>query len=274
MELSLMNLTNEDVTKYLDYINKIMNESFPELNQKYNAIRLIVFRSNGTENDQSEKAVKDFIGGSWVSLTGKIFPIRSTANPPKACLEINLSSFELYEDWKQAFAIRHECLHLLIKTETSITLKLLMAKYEVEKIKDYVRFQHEYVVHYNMIKKWPKDWLKEPLGISPSNPNPAITAYNVRITNGRKAAMLFSIEKIVHILTILKLYESIPDELKQLLRSKKTTAKKCLQSFTNALRIDSKSFPQPSNWFEAEDFLNEEKYFQKIEKLLALTDNE
>ena len=47
-------------------------------------------------------------------------------------------------------------------------------------------------------------------------------------------------------------------------------AKKYLKSFAGALKVDSKSFPEPYHWFNDDDYLTQELYYQKIEKLLDL----
>ena len=273
MELSLTNLTTEDISKYFILVSKIIDKDFPDLKNKYTFIKIIVFRSDRTSSDELEKVVNDFLG-KCISLTGQFFPIRTTANPPKACFEINISIFEKYENWKQAFEIKHECAHLLFKTDQPKTLNHLISKYGVEKITHFVRFQHEYVVHFFMIKKWQEDWLKEPVGFNESMPNPSIAALGVRKSSGRKEAMFFCIQNIVHLMTLLKLYDIIPNDNKRLVIKKKLTAKKYLQSFSNALNVDSKNFPEPRNWFDAADFSTEEIHFQKIEKLLTILDNE
>ena len=82
--------------------------------------------------------------------------------------------------------------------------------------------------------------------------------------------MFFCIQNIVHLSTLLKLYEQIADEKKDQVRSKKQLAKKYLKSFKGALKVDSKSFPEPHLWFDKDDFLTQETYYQKIERLLDL----
>jgi len=85
--------------------------------------------------------------------------------------------------------------------------------------------------------------------------------------------MLFEIQNIVHLITLLKLYESIPDEKKNSIRVKKLNAKKYLRSLYSALCVDYKKFPQPTDWFSKQDLSSLEAYFQKIEKLLTIIDN-
>ena len=272
MDLILTNLTTEDCSKYLALANDIINNDYRELNDKYASIKVITFRTELTSIKAVDKEVANFLGEKTVSLTGKAFPIRSTANPPKACLEINVSDFEKFQDWKQRFAIRHELAHLLFNSKPPETLERLISKYGIDKIRPFVRFQHEYIVHRLMIQRWEEDWIKEPIGFNETMPNPALVASNIRKAKGQKEAMLFCIQNIVHLLTILELYKIVSKRNKHLLKKKKAVLKKYRLLFINALNVDSKNFPNLKDWFSEEDFCSEENYFQRIEKLLSIRD--
>jgi hypothetical protein len=272
MDLVLTNLTTENGSKYSALVKDIIDKDFRELNGKYSSFKVITFRAELTSIEVVNKEVSDFMGEKAISLTGEDFAIRNTANPPKACLEINISMFEKFQDWKQRFAIRHELAHLSFNSKLSETLNRLISKYGLDKIRAFVRFQHEYIVHRLMIKRWEEDWLKEPVGFNESMPNPALAALNIRKTRGRREAMLFCIQNITHLLTLLKLYNIVSNHNRQVSKAKKIRLKKYRLSFYNALNVDSKNFPDPVDWFNEEDFCSEELYFQKIEELLLILD--
>lgn len=269
MEYQFVNLTETDVSGFRTLIEKISEEDFPQLNQKYNEMKVVFYNNVTKLNGIVEKEVSDFIGGTPVSLRKDSSGLRTTSAPPKAFLSVELKTFEAFPIWKKSLSLRHEFAHMLNK-ENPKTLSTLLAKYGVSKIGDFVRFENEFGVHLLMIQKWQDDWLKEPIGFKDSMPNPANTALAIRKTKGKKEAMLFCIKYIVHLSTFLKLYDKIADEKKGQVRAKKLRAKKYLQSFAGALRVDSKSFPEPYRWFDDDDFLTQEAYYQKIEKLLDL----
>jgi len=273
MDLFLRDLTSKDCSKYMALVKDIIFRDFRELNCKYSSITVITFRAELTSIGIVDKEVSDFMGEKVVSLTGKDFEIRNTAKPPKACLEINVSRFEKFQDWKQQFAVRHELAHLSFSGKSSKTLERLILKYGIDKIRPFVRFQHEYVAHRLMIERWEEDWLKEPVGFNESMPDPALAAFNIRKTRGQKEAMFFCVQNIVHLLTLLELYNIVSDHNRQLLKARKTRSKKYKLSFSNALNTASRKLPDPKDWFSVEDFCSEELYFQRVEKLLSIVDN-
>lgn len=273
IKLLLSNLTTEDVSNYYDLIGKVIKEDFSELSSKYSTIKVLMFRLENIAPETVKKEIEDFLGGKVLNLSdNQPITIRFTAYPPKACLEINLSTFEKFEEWKQRLAIRHECAHMLFYQQSK-TLMSLLTKYGEEKIKAFIKFYDEYEVHALMIKKWVDDWLKEPVGATDSMPDPAIIAFQIRKSQGKRESMFFEIQNMVHLITLLKLYEMVPNEKKNIIKDKKSNAKKYLRVFANALTVDSKKFTEPTNWFDKQDLLTLEAYFQKIEKLLTLVDS-
>jgi hypothetical protein len=274
LEITVANLTTGSIASYSEMTEKIITDDFPELNDKYEEIRLIVASKDTVENGSLDKAVKDFFGEDIINLAKSNFELRSTESPPKASIEFNADLFENFENWKKTFSIRHECCHLLFHEETSRTLEELIEKYGINYLKDIIHCQHEHPVHLHMIQKWASDWLKEPLGYDGSLLNPAIAVYEYRKNLGKKAAMQFAIQNSVRIMSVLELYENIPIQHRYLINHKKLAARKYLQSFYGALRVDSTSFPEPRTWLTAKDFLSEEVFFQKIQKLLTLIDSQ
>ena len=220
--------------------------------------------------DIVEKEVNDFIGVPCFAISGVTFPpLRNYATPPKACLQINLSLFENLPYWEQKYGLRHECFHISIKENESKTLIRLRLKYDMSKIREFIVFQHEAAVDFKMIKNWQDDWIKihvrEKIVFIG---NPSIAVLDIRKSRGRKEAMLFCIKNIVRYLLLQKLYDSISNNNKGLIKQNKKIGKKYLQSFSNALNVYSRNLPEPRNWFDEGDYFSEELYFQKIEKLL------
>jgi len=165
IHLILSNLTTEDVSTYYVLIGKIINEDFSVLSSKISTIKLLIFRFENIVLENVKKEIEEFLGGKVVNVSdNRPITIRFTANPPKACLEINLSTFEKLEDWEQRLAIRHECAHMLLYQQSK-TLVSLLAKYGEEKIKGFIRFYDEYEVHALIIERWMDDWLKNPLDL-------------------------------------------------------------------------------------------------------------
>lgn len=122
MELPLTNLTKENVSKYHDLVTGIIGEDFPELRNKYEVIKTIVFRSGNTSPDIVEKEVNDFMGVPCFAISEVTFPsLRNYAIPPKACLQIDLSLFENFPYWEQKYSVRHECFIYPLK-KTSLKL--------------------------------------------------------------------------------------------------------------------------------------------------------
>jgi hypothetical protein len=271
MDYQFTNLTDSDVSRLIEVTKKVSEEDFPELKHKYAIIEVVFFRADNMLGDKLEKEVNDFIGGSVISLN-ETSALRTTSAPPKACLQIELSTFETYPSWKQSFSLRHEFAHM-IKKEESKALSNLISEYGVDKMRSFVRYENEFGVHLLMIEKWQDDWLKEPVGFNDSLPNPALATLSIRKTKGKKEAMLFCVQNIVHLLTLIKLYDNVSDDKKGQVRVKKRMAKQYLQSFNGALKVDSKNFPESHCWFDKDDFLTQTLYYQKIGKLLALMEN-
>ncbi len=269
MEISLSNLTNEGVSKYQALVIKIIGQDFPELESKYETVKVVLFRPDSSPLERVKKEVEDFMGGTCVTLSDA-FSLKTTAKPPKACVQINLTVFDEYPSWKQAFALRHECGHMLLKGEEPKTLTQLISKYGIDKVKNFVRYIDEFEVHNLVITKWENDWLKESVGFGESMPVPSLLALDIRKAKGKEEAMLFCINNIVHLLTLLKLYDNISNNNKGLVKTKKQSAKRYLKSFSYALNVDSKNFPEPRYWFKEGEFFSQELYFQKIEKLLGI----
>lgn len=159
--------------------------------------------------------------------------------------------------------------HISIKENESKTLIRLRSKYDISKIREFIIFQHEGAVDFKMIKKWQEDWIKifvrEKIR---DGGDPSSAVLDIRKSKGRKEAMLFCIKNIARYLLVLKLCDSISNNNKSLIKQNKKIGKKYLQSFSNALNVYSRNFPEPRNWFDEGDYFSEELYFQKIEKLL------
>jgi hypothetical protein len=114
-------------------------------------------------------------------------------------------------------------------------------------------------------------WLKEPIGWSEKTESPSIFYNTKKKTEGQKAAIYWGIPNIVHVLSVLYLYEHIPKSLEYRITKKKDIAEKFLNAFFVEVQKDtSVDLPTPRNWLTPQGFLSEEKYFQKIQSLLNL----
>ena len=180
MDYQFINLTDSDVSRLIELIKKVSEEDFPELKHNYATIKVVFFRADNMLGDKLEKEVNDFIGG-WLISLNEASALRTTSAPPKACLQIELRTFEIFPSWKQSFSLRHEFAHM-IKKEASKTLSNLISEYGVDTMRSFVRYENEFGVHLLMIEKWQDDWLKEPVGFNDSLPNPALVALSIRKT--------------------------------------------------------------------------------------------
>jgi hypothetical protein len=164
------------------------------------------------------------MGGTPITLN-KGSGLRTVSAPPKACLQIELTTFKGFPNWKQSFSLRHEFGHMLYK-EYPKTLNDLIKNFGVDTIKDFGRYEDEFLVHLLMVQKWEDDWLKEPVGFNDSMLNPALIALNIRKRDGKKQSMLFCIKNIVHLFTLLEIYANITTEKKSQIEHKKKSARK------------------------------------------------
>jgi hypothetical protein len=92
-----------------------------------------------------------------------------------------------------------------------------------------------------------------------------------KANKGTKAAFQVSIQNIIHLLSILYLYESLPTGLKSKVKKKKKVATVHLAKFLQAMKTDLRIvLPVPEKWLAPEDFLSSKAYIEKVQKILAL----
>jgi len=276
MRITITNLQKSDVKPYVSLVECIVTKEFAELNKLFGELRILIGNTDDIRNSLFKKGEKEFLGNTeLVSLTKEIFVIRNWANPPKALLELNLSIFPSYEPWKQKLAIRHECCHLLNFEENPSIFMELLKKYSHEYLNPLVRSKNEYYAHLCVIKRWPKDWLIEPLGFPKGKQSPSVLYNKTKRNEGKKAALQLCIQNIIHILSVLFLYDGLPKHLKPKVKKKKKAACNYLKDFFRAMKEDlSVSFPSPEEWLTPDDFLHGEVYFEKIQKILMLVEKE
>jgi hypothetical protein len=276
VRIAVTNLQKSDVKPYVSLVECIVIKEFAELDKMFGELRILIGSTDDIRSGSFKKEEKEFLGNTeLVSLTKEIFIARNWANPPKALLEFNLSTFSSYEPWKQKLAIRHECCHLLNFEENPSIFMEFLKKYSQEYLNPLVKFKNEYCAHLCVIKRCPEDWLIEPLGFPKRMQSPSVLYNKTRRDEGRKAALQFCIQNIIHILSVLFLYDGLPKHLKPKVKKKKKTACNYLNDFFRAMKKDlSASFPSPEEWLTPEDFLHSEAYFEKIQKILTLVEKE
>jgi hypothetical protein len=272
MKVTVTNFQQRDVEPYVKLVEDIVAQEFSELNHLFDELRILIGNADDIRNGLFWKQAKEFLGNTeLVSLTKDVFVIRNWANPPKALIEINLSTFETYEQWKQKLAIRHECCHLLHYEKSPAIFNELLKGYSQNYLNDFVRYMNEYCAHLCVIQRYPNDWMIEPLGFRKTKQSPSVFYNITKAKEGTKAALHSSIKNIVYILSVLYLYESLPPNLKSKVKKKKKVAKKYLADFFKTMKKDLPiDFPPPENWLTPEDFLSSGVYFEKVQKLFAL----
>lgn len=274
LEVTLRSLIKGDDSSVFQRVSEVIKRDFPKLSNIYSEILVIVADKDAIASGSDQKVLQDFLETKEIVFLGNCFNSRACSIPPKACIEINNATFKKLEEWQKDFNIRHECMHLLLRVWQPSPQRNLLTKYGIDYVKNFVRFQHEYVVHLNMIKRWPQDWLRDPVGYIDNLPDPSIECRDVRKTEGKKAAMHFEVQNMVHLLSLLEVYKNVPNESKHIVEKIKSTAERYLKSFNGELLADSKRFPDYNLWFISEDFKSESKFFLKVKKLLTIIDKE
>ena len=270
MNVSLTNLQSQDVEAHYNMVRGVIETEFPELNEMYDEILIIIGNERDIQNRRFEEVVTKFFGERPVSLTSQCFPVKMTPHPPKGCIEINLSIFETYAEWKQKFSIRHECCHLLNYEETPTILDELRQRYPMDYLKAFIRYQHEFLAHSCCIQRYPEDWLREPLGFNEAMPSPRVAYREIRERSGRCAAIYFAVQNMVHLLSLLCLYDNVPSNFRPQITRKREIAEGFLKSFFQELQNDAHSFPPPNGWIGCNEFLKVEGYLRKVQALLSL----
>lgn len=272
MKVAVTNFQKRDVEPYAKLVEDIVTQEFSELSHLFEELRILIGNTDDIRAGLFRKHVEEFLTDTeLVSLTKDVFPIRNWAKPPKALIEINLSIFETYEQWKQKLAIRHECCHLLHFEETPAIFFELLKAYPQNYLNPFVRFRNEYCAHLCVTQRYVDDWVLEPPGFPKTMKSPSVLYNITKAKEGTKAAVQLSIANIVHILSVLYLYESLPANLKSKVKKKKKVATGRLADFFKAMRKDLPiDFPTPEKWLAPKDFLSDEAYFEKVHKILAL----
>ena len=212
--ITLRSFIGQDAHEVFQRVSEIIKHDFPQLLNIYNEIMIMVAGKDAVEDGSVQRAIDDFFGRKTITYWGNTFYLRSCSIPPLGCLAINTSIFMKFDDfWQKDFSVRHECFHLLLREKQSNALTKLLEKYELDYLKHFVRFQHEYLVHLNMIRRWPQDSLKEPVGYVDNLPDPAFECSEERKKWGKKAAMEFEVQNMVHLLSLLDRYGNIPDRI-------------------------------------------------------------
>jgi hypothetical protein len=257
---------------YRRLVEGIVVSEFPELSRLFEELRVLVGNNDDVENGLFAKQERRFLGDTkLVSITKERFSLRNWANPPRAIIELNLSVFSLYPEWKQKHSIRHECCHLLNFEITPAVVTELLETYRENYVNAFVRFKHEFCAHSCIIQRYPDDWLIEPVGFPRTMPSPKLLYSKTKAQMGTKAAAEVSIQNIVHLLSILYLYGTLPERLKSKVKKKRKMAIRYLGDFYQSVKKDMLvNLPSPEEWLFPKDFLSTEVYFDKIKRLLRL----
>jgi len=272
VKITVVNFQKSEVGLYARLVKDIVSQEFSELNHSFDELRIFMGNSDDIRNGLYMKQVEVFLGYTEaVGFGGEVFELRSCANPPKALIGINLSIFETYEKWKQKLSIRHECCHLLHFEREPEEFTRLLKNYPENFLNVLLHFQHEYCAHFCVIHRCPDDWVIEPVGFSKTIQSPSVLYHMTKANKGTKAAFQVSIQNIIHLLSILYLYESLPTGLKSKVKKKKKVATVHLAKFLQAMKTDLRIvLPVPEKWLAPEDFLSSKAYIEKVQKILAL----
>lgn len=273
-KVTLTNLQKKDVTTYFELAKDVIAREFSELDQLFEEIRVIIGNTDDVRKGLFRREEEKFLDTNELfNITSEIFALENWAKPPKACVEINLSIFETFEPWLQKMGVRHECCHLVHFEDADSIYKEYLKSYSPDCINLFFHYKFEYCAHLCIIRRHPEDWLRKPIRFSKTMQSPSVL-YNIKTKNeGKKIALQVCLQNIVHILTILYLYEQVPSSLKPRLKKYRKIALMRLEDFSRIIRRELPGgFPLPREWLSKDDFLSKETYFQKIQKMLARID--
>lgn len=249
---------------------------FTGLSNVYDRITVLVADQHAINSGFFERNEKRLFGKTTMALSGKTTAILSASLPPKGCIEINSDKFCSFPEWKQKFAIRHECCHLLEVSPSSTTLQRLVQAYGFEYMRDIIRYRREFVAHICMLKRYPSDWLREPLRIPENIMSPRVFYGKIKRNKGPRAAVEVAISNCIKVLSLVYIYEYLIENVKcsSQLRRDLGRYKSYLQSWWNQVRRDtSNKLPLISDFIQKQDFEDKETFFQKVENLLGLLDS-
>lgn len=251
-------------------------KQYSEIADIYKEIIVLIADEDAIDRGFFDENENRLFGKIPISLTEKTRPISSSGLPPVSCIKINLDKFAAFPKWKQEFAIRHECCHLLTTSSTlSRTLEELLQIYPLQYLRNIIRYRREFVAHICMLKRYPSDWLREPVRIPEKIMSPRTFYRKIKKEKGRRAAIEVAISNSLKVLSLIYICEYIVENVKDSIEVKTdlTRYNSYLQSWWHQVRKDTNNrIPIISNLIRRDDFLNEENYFEKVKKLLNLLD--
>lgn len=275
MKISIINLSDKKINSYAPLIKEAIRD-FPELSNLYEEIKVFISNEDKIKEGVVSRKEKDFLGvlEPTVSLIEEMYSISSSGLAPKGCIKINLDRFRLFPKWKRRFSVRHECCHLL-KTPSisSRTLDRLLQRYPLVYLRNIIKYRREYVAHICMLKRYPEDWLREPLRIPENIESPRRFYRRLRKLKGLKAVVEAAISNSINLLRLIYLYEYVIENVKATPKLKQDLQryKMYLRSWWLQVEKDTHNkLPKIHEWITQEDFKNEERFFQQVYGLLKL----
>lgn len=250
-------------------IKNLVKKEEPTLSESYTEITIIFGTNKDIQKGRFQSKVKELLGQEPISLTKLTFEVSNVASPPKGIIEINLSKYTQFPNWKKKLSILHAVGHLKSSKNVANVFEKLRNYFSFETAKNLVRYQRQYFAHFCVIQNYPEQWLRSPVGFKKNTLSPKTFYLNQKKKYGKQNAVIDAFCNIVHLLSLLDLYKNIPDNLQKKLGNRKENAERFLDDFFSLIQIDTKTVLQhPKKWFEFQDFLYGDKYSNKIIDLL------
>ena len=243
---------------------------FPGLSERYDTVLILLWRDYGKDMAFLDEQDMKVFGEKPVLLRSDRVPeLTSTGVPPTGCIRIDVSRFLNFPEWKQRLSVRNECCHLLHEENTGSTYEELKKKFKPSHLNNFVRYRREYVAHLCIINRWPQDWLNEPVGFG-ETVEPVVFYQREVMSKGKDAAIFDAMCNIVRLLSLVFLYESVQTDLAHRLGNRIERHRRYMRYFYRCMRRDMFNRPpQPEKWVTPADFLSEERYFRRINRILS-----
>lgn len=275
IELNL--LQGAKAKEHISLAKEIASE-FPELQEMFNDVAIVVSCKQHHQDGSVDQAVKSYFDPSKnfdIIHSPKLKPAYCIIREKQAVIVIVADIINELPDWKQAFVIRHEFCHLLHRSKPSPALSDLKTKYSKEWLFFLREYREEYVVHICMIKRYLNDWIRaDEIGFRDVE-SPRDCYRRIKKTKGKTSAIAVGIDNAVHLLQVVYVLEYLLETLKgpnvkrTIFEHKLEKHKKWLISWWYFIQkdVDSDLSP-PREWLTREHFEDKEAFFSQISELL------
>lgn len=275
MEIIETDFTEGKEKDIFQVIKEIILEDFPELEEQYDIILLIIAYREAFQNNKINREIERFTGKSIMSNPDPIKPAHSTATGKKGVIDVNVNEFNRRPKWNQKFIVRHECCHLLNQQVSSPTLRRLVRTYPRSMLQDLLSYRRHLRVHQMMIKRWLDDWLKKPVRL-PDKPGSPPYIYRDRKKNDARDAIYYAVTRVAQVIYLSYLNEFLVcrcDLSKETRKALESDLERygwysdawweCLEKEAN-VQLQSQR-----EWLTLEHFDNEEVFLKQIMDLLT-----